>query len=170
MLTRRHLLLPAAALLLQAAATGCTPAPAPATLALQRDGAGYAVVVPLCPKGQIVTVSVYDTADQTADWSISSSSSSSPSSSDDTPSTPDRFPLFTTPPGWTAYHSGLTTLKPDIKYHTAFTALGNTKNSEFTFTLADLQHLKDGEVLTLTDDGTTSMPADKFRTAALKLC
>ncbi|WP_031065490.1 hypothetical protein [Streptomyces sp. NRRL WC-3742] len=160
MLTRRHLLLPVAALLLLAA-TGCSPAPAPATVGLQRDGAGYAVVVPLCPKGQVVTVSVYDTTDRAADWSISS---------DGTHGTLDRFPLFTTPPGWTAYHSGLTALKPDTKYHTAFTALGNTKNSEFTFTLTDLHTLKDGEVLTLTDDGTTTLPADKFRTAALKLC
>ncbi|MFJ9695783.1 hypothetical protein [Kitasatospora sp. NPDC101183] len=158
MLTRRHLPLLGIAGLLAATTAACTPAPEP-TLGLQRDGSGYAVVVPLCPKGSVNTVSVSTKIDgRLLSWDVHSGP---------TPDRTDRFPLFTTPTGWTARESTLTALAPDTTYYVYAYAQENTKDSDLSFTLADLQSLPDDEVLTLKG---AHVKAPKFRSTALKLC
>lgn len=143
-------------------ATGCSPAPEP-TAGLQRDGSGYAVVVPLCPEGTMLSVSVYDvTPGATARWSVSS---------DEAHGAVDRFPLFATPPGWTAEYDELTALTAGTTYGVSAAGRANTRDLYFHFTLADLEKLRDGEVLTYKKGGGTArVKAGAFRTRALKLC
>ncbi|MEU3572683.1 hypothetical protein AB0E96_30310 [Kitasatospora sp. NPDC036755] len=158
---RRRLLLPAVAAVLLTAA-GCSPAPEP-TAAVQRDGTGYAVVVPLCPDGTVLFVSVRDRArDVNTGWSVSSEGAEA---------TMERYPLFTTPPGWKTEHDDLTALEPGAAYRVSVVSTSRTTDAVVGFTLADLEKLKDDEVLTYKKGGgTTRQKADKFRANALKLC
>ncbi|MEU3564975.1 hypothetical protein [Kitasatospora sp. NPDC006786] len=144
------------------ALTGCSPAPEP-TVGLQRDGDGYAVVVPLCPNGEVLSVSVWESSSGArAEWTVSS---------DGANGAIDRFPLFVTPPGWTAGDHDLTALKPGTSYGTGTAMAANTRDTDFGFTLADLEKLKGDEVLTLKKGGgTTRLKARKFRANALTFC
>ncbi|MFE6054750.1 hypothetical protein ACFQ6N_28680 [Kitasatospora sp. NPDC056446] len=160
MLTHRQLAALGIAGLLAAATAACSPAPEP-TLGLQRDGSGYAVVVPLCADGHVshVSVSMSGSGKDSKRWEIDAG----PDSTD----TVDRFPLFTAPPGWATEESALTALAPGTTYYAYAIAAANTRDSMVDFTLADLQSLKPDEVLTIKGARVKSA---KFRTTALKLC
>ncbi|MET8540460.1 hypothetical protein ABZW03_07365 [Kitasatospora sp. NPDC004799] len=144
-------------------ATGCSPAPEP-TVGLQRDGDGFAVLTPLCPGGEVLSVSVKATGGDLrgAEWEITPDPGGDRST--------DRFPLFRTPPGWTAGVTEITALTAGQTY-TAYPTTTLPKSSFVDFTLADLEKLEGDEVLTYREGGgATRVKAAKFRARALKSC
>ncbi|MBW5484178.1 hypothetical protein [Streptomyces bambusae] len=146
MTRRTHLRFAAAAMAAVgvACAAGCTPAPLPGVLAMERTetGGARALIAP-CAQAVVLDFSVYakGRTDGLYSWDVTNDAMSGGIASVD---------LFTAPPGWSVTDSTLTDVQTEGTYKAKFWGSGagyRALNGELSFTAQQLASLKPGKVL-----------------------
>ncbi|MFF3013639.1 hypothetical protein [Streptomyces sp. NPDC057939] len=135
----------------------CSPAPS-AILAVERTDPGKArVLIAPCADYAALQFDVFSSGGTVGYkiWAIDSDAMGGPLSSVD---------LFTAPPGWSVAESSLTDLKGAHEYTVVLEGAVGSRglDGEISFTPAQFEGLKDGEVLVRDDGETKKIKSSEF--------